>query len=127
MFRTSYPEKSFNYSGVLIELNTDLSIDGSTLTGGYKVLGYSTAKPFFNFNYPIKSITGTKVKVANVEVATYKNYQETTQTIPYGYVFETIQDVADFLSGYGHYLESQGFKFNKYSKFINIKNFIKKM
>ena len=119
LFRTSNPVNTFDYSGVLIEKNTDTTTDtdGSTVTfvGGYKVLGYSTAKPFFNFNYPIKSITGTKVKVAGVEVATYSNYQLTTQTIPYGYVFDTIQDVADFLSGYGNYLERQGFRFNKYS------------
>ena len=30
-------------------------------------------------------------------------------------MFNTIQDVADFLFGYGHWLEDQGFKFNKFS------------
>jgi len=45
----------------------------------------------------------------------YSTYQETTQTIPYGYVFNTMQDVADFLFGYGHWLEAQGFRFNKFS------------
>jgi len=119
LFRTSNPVETFNYSGVLIEKNTDTTTDtdGSTVTlvGGYKVLGYSTVKPYFNFNYPIISVAGNKVKVADVEVAEYKNYQETTQTIPYGYVFDTKQDVANFLFGYGHWLEEQGFRFNKYS------------
>ena len=115
LFRTSNPVDTFDLSGVLIEKNTDKSIDGSTLLGGFKVLGYNTERPYFNFNYPIKSIVGTKINVSGVEVAHYNNYQTEVQTIPYGYVFDTIQDVADFLLGYGNYLESQGFKFNKYS------------
>jgi len=116
LFRTSNPVESFQYSGVLIEKNTDISQDGSTVLGGYKVLGYSTAKPYFNFNYPVKTTTATPVSVTgSTQVEQYRAYQESTQTIPYGYVFNTIQDVTDFLFGYGHYLESQGFRFNRFS------------
>ncbi len=118
-FRTSNPVESFQYSGVLIEKNTDTSLDGSTLLGGFKVLGYSTTKPFFKFNYPVKTSTKSALKVeGSVGVDQFTNYQETVQTIPYGYVFTTVQDVADFLLGYGNYLESEGFKFNKFSKEI---------
>jgi len=116
LFRTSNPVESFYYSGVLIEKNTDKSSDGSTLLGGYKVLGYSTTKPYFNINYPVKTTTHSAVSVeGSTAVNRYNAYQETTQTIPYGYVFNTIQDVTDFLFGYGHWLEEQGFKFNKFS------------
>jgi hypothetical protein len=118
LFRTSNPVESFYYSGVLIEKNTDVGLDGSTLLGGYKVLGYSTTKPYFNFYYPTTSIASKKVSVSGVEVERYSNYQETVQTIPYGFVFETIQDVANFLFGYGKWLEEQGFKFDKYSNEI---------
>ncbi len=116
LFRTSNPVAGFDYSGVLIEKNTNVGPDGSTLAGGFKILGYSTAKPFFRFNYPFKGISGGKVSVAGVEVEKFKNFQETVQTIPYGYVFDTKQEVADFLFGYGNWLESQGFRFNKYSR-----------
>jgi len=116
LFRTSNPVESFQYSGVLIEKNTDISQDGSTILGGYKVLGYSTTKQYFNFYYPVKTTTATAVSVqGSTAVEQYTAYQETTQTIPYGHVFDTIQDVADFLFGYGHWLESQGFRFNKFS------------
>jgi hypothetical protein len=118
LFRTSNPVESFNYSGVLIEKNADAGVDGSTLVGGYKVLGYSTTKPYFKFNYPVKTTTSSAVAVDGTTVQRYNAYQETVQTIPYGYVFTTIQDVADFLFGYGHYLEDQGFSFNKYSNEI---------
>ena len=120
LFRTSNPVDSFYYSGVLIEKNTDISADGSTILGGYKVLGYSTIKPYFNFYYPVKSSTVNPIKVpGSVEVKQYNDYQGLKQTIPYGYVFDTIQDVVDFLFGYGRYLESQGFKFNKFSNELN--------
>ena len=120
LFRTSNPVDSFYYSGVLIEKNTDTTTktDGSTVTnvGGYKILGYSTVKQYFTFNYPVKTTTSNAVSVSgSQQVAEYKSYQEATQTIPYGHVFDTIQDVADFLFGYGHWLEQQGFKFNKFS------------
>ena len=118
LFRTSNPVNSFNYSGVLIEKNTDLSIDGSTLLGGYKVLGYSTTKPYFNFYYPTKSMTGQKVVVSDAEAVIYNNYQTTAQVIPYGHVFDTIQQVVDFLMGYGKWLESKGFVYDKFSNEI---------
>ena len=122
LFRTSNPVNSFNYSGVLIEKNTDTSIDGSTLLGGWKVLGYSTTKPYFNFYYPIKSITGQKVIVSDAEAIIYQNYQTTTQVIPYGHVFDTIQQVVDFLMGYGKWLESKGFVYDKFSNEIKTFN-----
>ena len=120
LFRTSNPVDSFQYSGVLIEKNTDTTTktDGSSVTqvGGYKVVGYSTTKSYFNFNYPVKTTTANAVSIqGSTVVEQYTSYQETTQTIPYGHLFDTIQDVADFLFGYGHWLESQGFKFDKFS------------
>ena len=116
MFRTSNPVESFQYSGVLIEKNTDISQDGSTVLGGYKVLGYSTVKPYFNFNYPVKTTSATPVSVeGSLVIKEYASYQQATQTIPYGHVFDTIQDVADFLAGYGNYLTQQGFRFDKFS------------
>ena len=131
LFRTSNPVESFDYSGVLIEKNADAGVDGSTLLGGYKILGYSTTKPYFRFNYPVKTTSSSNVTVDGTTVQRYSSYQENVQTIPYGYVFTTIQDVADFLFGYGHWLEKQGFRFNKYSKeikeTINWENAVKEM
>ena len=111
----SNPVNTFAYSGVLIELNTDLSADGSTLTGGYKVLGYSTHRPFFKFYYPNKNVSPKKISIANQSAEYYDSYQTLEQTIPYGHVFNTIQDVVDFLNGYGKWLDTQGFKFERFS------------
>ena len=118
LFRTSNPVETFHYSGVLIEKNTDTTVDNSTLVGGFKVLGYNTTQPFFKFNFPIKTTTNKSVRVGNTAVKQYTQYDETVQTIPYGHVFDTIQDVADFLFGYGNYLSNRGFGFNEYAKEI---------
>ena len=116
LFRTSNPVDSFSYSGVLIEKNTDVSHDGSSLLGGYKILGYSTAKPYFKFYYPRKTNRFSGISVpGSTEVKSYNDFYSEAQTIPYGYVFTTIQDVTDFLLGYGKWLETQGFSFNKFS------------
>ena len=118
LFRASNPVQTFSYSGVLIEANTDVTNDGSTLRGGYKVLGYSTEKPYFNFYYPLLNSNTSKLSVPGQEVLNYNDFSDTLQTIPYGYVFDTIQEVANFLQGYGRYLQKQGFGFNKYSREI---------
>ena len=44
-----------------------------------------------------------------------KTFLQTKTELPYGTVLFTIQDVVDFLLGYGNYLESIGFKFNYYN------------
>jgi hypothetical protein len=44
-----------------------------------------------------------------------KQFEGNTVTIPYGHLFRTVQEVVDFLLGYGNYLESKGFVFDFYN------------
>jgi len=124
LFRTSNPVNTYQYSGVLIEKNTELSEDGSTLVGGYRVIGYSAENPYFTFYQPIRGgITG-KVEVGGARAEKFASFLQDAQVIPYGHVFMEIQDVVDFLFGYGKYLEEQGFTFDKFSKEIGeVQNF----
>ena len=115
LFRTSNPVNSFYYSGVLIEKNTDIGIDGSTLKGGYKVLGYSTVKPYFTYYEPMVNGNVGAIEVAGVRAKSYKNWYAETRVVAYGHVFVTIQEVVNFLLGYGKWLEAQGFQFEKFS------------
>ena len=118
LFRTSNPVNSFYYSGVLIEANTDTTVDGSTLQGGYKILGYSTHRPYFKFFYPMKNTSNSNIDVAGAKAIVYNNYDNVEQIVPYGHVFDTIQDVVDFMIGYGKWLESKGFVFDQFSNEI---------
>ena len=45
-----------------------------------------------------------------------KRFTSVAETVPYGTVFTTIQEVVDFLLGYGAYLESLGFVFDYYDE-----------
>ena len=114
-FRTSNPVDSFEYSGILIEKNTDHTLDGSTLQGGYRILGYNTEKPYFKVYWPKQSVAHKKIEVAGVTVKKYNNYSNLEQTIPYGHVFDTLQDTVNFILGYEQWLLTKGFSFNSFS------------
>ena len=123
LFRTSNPVQSYDYSGVLIELNTNTTTDGSTLEGGYKIIGYNTLKPYFKVFEPMKNSNQVKLNVANTSAVSYQNYKtDSAKTVTYGTVYKSAQEVVDFLVGYGKYLESQGFVFDKFSNEIKETN-----
>ena len=115
LFRTSNPVARYDYSGVLIEMNTNVTTDGSSLEGGYKVIGYNTLRPYFKTFVPLKNGSATTLTVGNARATLYQQFAETETVVTYGTVFTTPQDVVDFLTGYGKYLESQGFSFDEFS------------
>jgi cyclophilin family peptidyl-prolyl cis-trans isomerase len=115
LFRSSNPIKTFEYSGVLIELNPNTTNDGSTLEGGYKVIGYNTIRPYFRVFEPSKNGNSYTVEAGNARATVYKNWKETEKVVTYGTVFKDVQSVVDFLVGYGKYLESEGFVFDNFS------------
>ena len=45
--------------------------------------------------------------------------KESTTTVPYGTLFNSPQDVVDFLLGYGEYLKDEGFVFDGYNNNLN--------
>jgi len=47
-----------------------------------------------------------------------RTFEEDTSKLNYGTLFRTYQEVVDFLLGYGKYLESQGFNFEKFNQAI---------
>ena len=115
LFRTSNPVARYDYSGVLIELNTNVTADGSSLEGGYKVIGYNTLRPYFKVYEPLKNGSATTIQVGNGRATLYQQFANTETVVTYGTVFKTAQEVVNFLTGYGKYLESQGFSFDKFS------------
>ena len=118
LFRSSNPVNSYDYSGVLIELNTNKTADGSTLQGGYKVIGYNTLRPYFKVLKPLVNGNATKISIGTATALSYNNWSTDVSTVTYGTVFQSIQEVVNFLIGYGKYLESIGFSFDKFSNEI---------
>jgi hypothetical protein len=82
-----------------------------TASGGYSVFGFSNEQPYFNI---LTSSTQGKLQTysaggVSVRVPTF--YSDSVVQVPYGFVFESLTSVSDFLLSYGKYLERQGLEF----------------
>ena len=63
--------------------------------------------------------------VDGVEVIRRRNFQNYTKKVAYGTVYTSLQEVADLMFGYQHYLESRGFEFGDYdAEFEATKDFV---
>ena len=98
----STPVEKIVYSGVIIEKTTN----------GYSVRGYNLSNPFFTIIPSVINSNAYKINVLNNSVTVFKDYQNLKLTVPYGYEFNSQQQIADFLISYERYLIAQGFTFN---------------
>lgn len=91
------------YSSVIVQ----------TTAAGYKVYGNSQTNAYFTVLRAKINGNYTKVSVENASVQLAKDYTQTELVIPYGAEFTSLQELSQFLAGYGAYLESRGAVFNK--------------
>jgi len=103
---TSIPLSKVTYSAVIVEKSGT----------GFLVKGYNTISPFFTVLPVDVNSTAHGVKVLNTEVAIYSKYVPFPEYVPYGTVFDTLQEVSNFLMSYGNYLAAIGFKFDDWSE-----------
>ena len=79
----------------------------------YRVLVDHKSTVLFDFN---KFYSLEKLPIVGGVNAYFKNKWDTTaKIIPYGTKLNSIQEVVDFLLGYGKWLSEQGFLFNEYN------------
>jgi len=91
------------YSGVVVQLTST----------GYKVFGNSQTNAYFNILLPKINGNYERVSVQSLSVQLAKDYYNTPTVVAYGTEFFTVQEVAQFLEGYGRYLASQGVLFEQ--------------
>ena len=89
------------YSGVIIEKTAN----------GYSVRGYDLFNSYFTIIPSIVNNHATSIRVLNSSATIYKDYQNLLMNVPYGYEFNTQQQVVDFLISYERYLLAQGWTF----------------
>lgn len=82
-----------------------------TDTGGYAVFGYSTTQPYFNILQSKATGKLQTYSTAGITIRVPTFYTDNVVSVPYGFVFDSITSVADFLLSYGKFLELQGFNF----------------
>ena len=106
----SAPTKRVIYSAVTIE----------SVPQGYRLSGYDAIKPYFTIIPGKPSNNSFSLKEAGITVVINRDTDGISQDVPYGTIFETVQDVADFLYDYQRYLVTLGFEFEEYNKDLNV-------
>jgi len=110
----STPVQKIVYSSVIIEKTSN----------GYSVRGYNLANPYFTIIPSVVNSNGYKITVLDQSVTVFKDYQNLKLTVSYGYEFNSLQQIADFLISYERHLVAQGFTFNDTDETLNeLRNF----
>ena len=81
---------------------------------GYSVFGYSNSQPFFNTYQSIPVGTFRTFSSGGSTIRVPTSYTDTVVQVPYGQIFATEEQVANFLLSYGRYLDTLGFEFKDY-------------
>ena len=102
LFYKNVPFGKLTYSSVIIQSAPD----------GYAVYGYSTTNPYFDIlQSRVLGLTAT-ISAGGSTVTVPIEYTNNVVQVPYGYVFPTINVLADFLLSYGQLLQTQGMIFD---------------
>ena len=97
------PYSELVYSSVIIEV-TD---------AGYAVYGYSNYQPYFPTLASVINNHLQTISAGNLSVSVPTEYSSNIVQIPYGYTFENLTSVVDFILSYGAYLTGQGMTFTQ--------------
>ena len=105
------PLNKIVYSAVIVEKSVN----------GYTVSGYDITNPYF---YIIPSLPNNNAYVVEVDGqrgTIFRDFKTQRFTIPYGFEFNTKQQVVDFLVSYQRYLIAQGCVFEDRDNLLNEK------
>ena len=95
------PVNKITYSAVIIEKSS----------AGYIVSGYDLTNPYFFIIPSQVNNNAYTITSGNQRGTIYKDFKKAKYTVPYGFEFNTKQQVVDFLVSYQRYLLAQGFIF----------------
>ena len=91
------------YSGVVVQ----------KVTGGYKVFGYDNNSSAFTVIPPNTAGRRQVETLGNLRVTFWQQGLNTTETVLYGTVLATPQQVVDLVTGFGRWLTTQGWVFDR--------------
>lgn len=100
----SAPVSRAVYSAVIVQ----------KVVNGYQISGFDRERPYF-LTIPSRiSNNNYTITVGTERAIVYMDSTDNVFSYPYGSIFNTKQQVVDFLVSYGRYLESQGFVFEEF-------------
>ena len=102
MLFNNKPETEFFFGGIIVTKSAN----------GYTINGYDNSLGYFKYNAP--ATNGPSAKVAfsgtlQIDVRRYTDFETVISQLDYNTELKTIQEVYDFISGYGNYLNGLGF------------------
>ena len=100
------------YKNQVFAETTYSSVMVQRVDNGYQIFGYSTLTPYFTAYTAMATSTPQTFSAGGVTVRISTVFSNQTQQIPYSNIFADESAVAEFLLGYGRWLESQGFVFD---------------
>jgi len=107
----SVPVAKIVYSAVIVQKTNQ----------GWTVSGYDQRYPFFNIIPSDASGEYYTIEVLSQRAIIYKSYRREKLSVPYGFEFNRVQQVVDFLVSYERFLLSQGFEFDQFDPILGIK------
>jgi hypothetical protein len=105
------PLNKVTYSAVIVEKSAN----------GYTVSGYNSTNPYFYIIPSLPNNNAYTIDVSSQRGTIYRDFKNQRFTIPYGFEFNTKQQVVDFLVSYQRYLVAQGFVFEDRDNLLNEK------
>ena len=97
--------KKINYSGVLVTKSN----------AGWTVSGYDVENPFFTIIPSLANNNFARIEAGNAVGVIYQDFQNYKIKVPYGFEFNSRQQVIDFLVSYGRFLTGQGMRFTEWN------------
>ncbi|MCK9530999.1 MAG: hypothetical protein M0R77_10650 [Gammaproteobacteria bacterium] len=120
--QTSIPQENVN---VFLYQNPSVReavYSGITITkesNGWVVTGYDILNNYFYALAPDIYSKKTTKSIGQVNIKKFANFTDQVIRVPYGTTFTTIQQVHDFLLGYGEWLATQGWIFENFDAGTN--------
>ena len=105
------PLNKITYSAVIVERSVN----------GYTVSGYDVTNPYFYIIPSLPNNNAYTIDASGQRGTIYRDFKNQRFTIPYGFEFNSKQQVVDFLVSYQRYLIAQGFIFEDRENIINEK------
>jgi len=118
------PEENYSielYKGAPLNKITYSSVIVEKSVNGYTVSGYDTNNPYFYMIPSLPNNNAYTVEVEGQRGVIYRDFKKQRVTIPYGFEFNSKQQVVDFLVSYQRYLIAQGFIFEDRDNLLNEK------
>jgi hypothetical protein len=106
----STPTRRISYSAVIVQKSE----------AGYTINGYDLENPYFYIIPSLANNNLARIQVGNSTGIIYQDFQNYKIKIPYGFEFNTKQQVVDFLISYERYLVGQGMRFDQFNTDLQV-------